>query len=129
MAQVTITRNPNTDKSDRLISGALKAVLKEVIEVTAENDSVVQITRAEDLARNIIETARYDENANVRAIFSKLILEYTEGKPAVQSDKETQALPAFNITLSIPEKQELDANARMPLPALAPSVVDEVFSQ
>lgn len=118
MAQIKMTRNNSQDeRTEKLISSSMREILKEEIEIDTEGDVVVKRSRAEDLARNIYETARYDENPLVRRAFTQLLLEYTEGKPAVQTDNRKEMLPVLKFNLTLPAQQEELQDAKIDEPA------------
>lgn len=105
--------------TDGLITLALKEALNEYVIVDDENSLGVKMKRSELFARNMLQAALFDASPQVRAIFSRLILEYTEGKPAVKQEHHQQQLPP--ITLNImqykpSEKEEMLKNAKTDVP-------------
>lgn len=97
-------KSANKDKtsSKKLISDALRQLLKEEVEVGA-----IRITKAQALSKRLVDIALFCDSPKTAVTAAKVIMEFTEGKPAVQDNKEKEALPVVEFVVKDVEDAEV----------------------
>lgn len=97
--------------SKRLISDSLRRQLLEEIAVpTADGDSVI-MTRAQALGQRLLDIALFSKSDKTSATAAKIILESTEGKPAVQTDDVNTEIPSVKFILQSDDQKKLEQKA------------------
>lgn len=109
MGKITQEQSLTRDKvsSKKLISDALRQMLREDVTIAGPNGCPTTITKAQSLSKRLIDIALFCDSPKTAVTAAKVIMEFTEGKPAVQDTKEKEALPTVEFVIQNVEDAEV----------------------
>lgn len=95
----------------RIISETLKKRLLETVTTCDGAGVPVKKTVAQAIGDKLVDIALFSESEKCSTTAAKLILEYTEGKPAVQDTTVKSEIPAVVFNLTPPLAHDLEGKA------------------